>query len=248
LRPNPPPDFSLQAIPEGTREKNERFTCIPEYYTIMSGFEHDNPHRISKGRLETMVDTIFAFAMTLLVLGMAMPKLSASQAVTELPGYLEKLLPQFVLFVIAFLVLALFWIEHHRQFHYLRIVDPAVLRFNIAILIFIVLIPFTTDVSGAYDGIMIAVLLFHLNILIVGGLFLGQWMHICRCRHICDAEFGIANEENRFQLLATIPSIALLGIVLAVFSPPYSLLVYLLVPIIMAIKKKTPVLLENERR
>jgi hypothetical protein len=33
----------------------------------MSGFGQDNPHRISKGRMETMVDTIFAFAMTLLV-------------------------------------------------------------------------------------------------------------------------------------------------------------------------------------
>ena len=206
--------------------------------TSMSGFEHDNPHRISKGRLETMVDTIFAFAMTLLVLGMAMPKLSASQAITELPGYLEKLLPQFVLFVIAFLVLTLFWIEHHRQFHYLRLIDPTVLRFNIAILIFIVLIPFTTDVSGAYDGVMIAVLLFHLNILIVGGLFLGEWMYICRSSHICDTGTGTANEENRFLLLATVPSVAILGMVVALFSPPYSLLVYLLVPIITALRKK----------
>ncbi|MDO9034578.1 MAG: TMEM175 family protein, partial [Methanoregula sp.] len=119
----------------------------------MSEFEPDNPHRISKGRLETMVDTIFAFAMTLLVLGMVVPQFSVNQAASELPGYLEKLLPQFILFIIAFLVLAFFWIEHHRQFHYLRIVNPTILRFNIAILIFIVLIPFTTDVSGAYDGV-----------------------------------------------------------------------------------------------
>jgi uncharacterized membrane protein len=204
----------------------------------MSGSEHDNPHRISKGRLETMVDTIFAFAMTLLVLGMAMPQLSVSQAASELPGYLEKLLPQFILFIIAFLVLALFWIEHHRQFHSMRIVDPTILRFNIAILIFIVLIPFTTDVSGAYDGVMIAVLLFHLNIMIVGGLFLGQWLYICRSSHICDPGFELANEENRFWLLATVPSVAILGMVVAVFSPPYSLLVYLLVPIINAMGKK----------
>jgi len=205
----------------------------------MSGFEQDNPHRISKGRLETMVDTIFAFAMTLLVLGIAMPQLSVNQAAAELPKYLEKLLPQFILFIIAFLVLALFWIEHHRQFHYLRIVDPTILRFNVAILIFIVLIPFTTDVSGAYDGVLIAVLLFHANILIIGALFLGQWMYICRCSQLCDAEFNVATEGTRFWLLATIPSIAILGIGVAFFSPPYSLLVYLLVPIIIAIRGKS---------
>jgi len=203
----------------------------------MGGFEQDNPHRISKGRLETLVDTIFAFAMTLLVLGIAMPELSVNQAATELPGYLEKLLPQFVLFIIAFLVLALFWIEHHRQFHYLTIVDPTVLRFNIAMLIFIVLIPFTTDVSGAYDGVMIAVLLFHVNLLIVGSLFLGQWMYICRRNHLCDTRFDIAKEGYRFWILAAVPSVAILGIGVAILSPPFSLLVYLLVPIIISISR-----------
>jgi uncharacterized membrane protein len=202
----------------------------------MSGFQPDNPHRISKSRLETMVDTIFAFAMTLLVLGMAMPQLSVNQAAAELPKYLEHLLPQFILFIIAFLVLALFWIEHHRQFHYLRIVDPAILRFNIGILIFIVLVPFTTDISGAYDGVRIAVLLFHANILILGGLFLGQWMYICRYCHLCDAEFDITKEKGRLWILATVPSVAIIGIVGAYFSPPYSLLVYLIVPVIAAIR------------
>ncbi|MDP2796692.1 MAG: TMEM175 family protein [Methanoregula sp.] len=194
-------------------------------------------YHIAKNRLETMVDTIFAFAMTLLVLGIAMPQLSVSQAATELPGYLAKLLPQFILFIIAFLILAFFWIEHHRQFHYLRNVDPTILRFNIAILIFIVLIPFTTDVSGAYDGVRIAVLLFHANILILGGLFLGQWMYICKCSHLCDAEFDIAKKGYRFWILATVPSVAILGVVVAFFSPPYSLLVYILVPIIIGIRR-----------
>jgi uncharacterized membrane protein len=202
----------------------------------MGGFEQDNPHRISKGRLETMVDTIFAFAMTLLMLGIVVPESSVSQTATDLSADLVKLIPQFVLFVIAFLVLALFWIEHHRQFHYLRIVDPTILRFNITILIFIVLIPFTTDVAGAYDGVRIAVLLFHVNILIVGALFLCQWMYICRCSHLCDAEFDSATKSPRFRLLATIPSVAILGIVVAFFSPPYSLLVYLLVPLIIIVR------------
>ena len=212
----------------------------------MSGFEKDNPHRISKGRLETMVDTIFAFAMTLLVLGMVMPQFSANQAATELPAYLEKLLPQFILFIIAFLILAFFWIEHHRQFHYLRIVNPTILRFNIATLIFIVLIPFTTDVSGVYDGVIIAVILFHANLLIVGSLFLGQWTYICRSNHLCDTEFDIAKERSRFWILVTVPSVAFFGIVVAFYSPPYSLLVYLLIPFIIAIQRKSPGHLEQK--
>lgn len=205
----------------------------------MSGFEQINPYRISKVRLETMVDTIFAFAMTLLMLGITVPELSVSQTAADLSADLAKLIPQFVLFVIAFLILAFFWIEHHRQFHYLRIVDPTILRFNIATLIFIVLIPFTTDMAGAYDGVRIAVLLFHVNILIVGSLFLGQWMYIGRCSHLCDAEFESAAKRDRLILLATIPFVAILGIAVAFFSPQFSLLVYLLVPFIFTTKQVT---------
>ncbi|PKL58629.1 MAG: hypothetical protein CVV34_01470 [Methanomicrobiales archaeon HGW-Methanomicrobiales-5] len=203
----------------------------------MSGSELNNPHRISKGRLETMVDTIFAFAMTLLVLSIAMPELPVNEAATELPGYLYKLLPQLILFILAFLLLTLFWIEHHRQFHYLRIVDPAILRFNVAILIFIVLIPFSTDVSGAYDGVRVAVLLLHVNILILGALFLGHWMYLCRSCHLCDEEFD-AHTEGRSWILATVPAVAIFGIVVAFFSPGYSLLVYLLIPVIAVIRKR----------
>jgi hypothetical protein len=81
------------------------------------------------------------------------------------------------------------------------------------------------------------VLLFHANILILGALFLGHWMYICRRSHLCDAEFDIDNEGARFRILATVPFVAILGIVVAFFSPPYSLLVYLLVPIIAAIRR-----------
>ena len=204
----------------------------------MSRNENDNPYQISKNRLETIVDAIFAFAMTLLALGIEVPKVLASQAALELPSYILNLLPQFVLFVIAFLVLVTFWIEHHRQFHYLRIVDPTILSLNVAILIFIVLIPFTTDVAGTYDRVEIAVILFHTNILIIGALFVAHWRYLSRSSHLCDTEFDPASQKKRFWFLATIPIIAILGIGIAVFSPAYSLLVYILALIIIVIKRK----------
>jgi uncharacterized membrane protein len=118
-------------------------------------------------------------------------------------------------------------------------VDPIILRFNIAILIFIILIPFTTDISGAYDGVLIAVLLFHANILIIGALFLGLWTYICRCSYLSGEIFDAAMAGERFWLLATVPSVAILGIAVSFFSPPYSLLTYLLVPILTAIRKRS---------
>ncbi|MFA6226020.1 MAG: TMEM175 family protein [Methanoregula sp.] len=204
----------------------------------MSRNEEENPYHISKVRLETIVDAIFAFAMTLLALGIEVPNVLASQAAAELPAYIQKLLPQFILFVIAFLVLITFWIEHHRQFHYLRIGDPTILSLNVAILIFIVLIPFTTDVAGNYDRVEIAVILFHVNILLIGALFVTHWRDISHSSHLCEAEFDVASQKKRFWILATIPAVAILGIGILFVSPVYSLLVYLLALIIIAIRWK----------
>lgn len=202
----------------------------------MGRSEGESPHYISKDRLETIVDAIFAFAMTLLALGIQVPAALTTQAAIELPEYIFKLIPQFILFVIAFLVLITFWIEHHRQFHYLRIVDPTILSLNVAILIFTVLIPFSTDVAGNYDRVEIAVIIFHANILILGALFVAHWKYISRSTHLCDAEFDVASQEKRFWILATIPAVAIFGILVSFFSPPYSLLVYIIALIIFIIR------------
>jgi uncharacterized membrane protein len=203
----------------------------------MSASEQENPYHISKERLETMVDAIFAFAMTLLVIGIEIPSFSASQASSELPGYISHLVPQVALFITAFLVLALFWLEHHRQFYYVRITDPIILWLNIAILIFIVMIPFTTDISGDYDGIQIAVLLFHVNFLAIGTLFLTHWLYLSRSCHLCIDELSPAVAATRIWFLALTPGCAVIGIAISFFSPADSLAAYLLIPVfIIAIR------------
>ena len=67
--------------------------------------EHTLEHILSKERLEALVDGIYAFAMTLLVLGIdlpaSIPTVSANQAVFK---YLIDLMPKLGIFVIVFLL------------------------------------------------------------------------------------------------------------------------------------------------
>ncbi len=204
----------------------------------MGRTEGEYSYHISKNWLETIVDAIFAFAMTLLAIGIQVPQALQSQAAIELVEYISKLLPQFVLFVIAFLVLITFLIEHHRQFHYLRIVDPTILSLNVAILVFTVLIPFTTDVAGNYDRVEVAVILFHINILIIGTLFVAHWKYISRSSHLYAEEFDAPSQEKRYLILATIPAVAILGIGVSFISPPFSLAVYVIALIIFLVRER----------
>ena len=135
---------------------------------------------IAKNRLEALVDGVFAFAMTLLMVSLSVPSIPKTEAATELPAYIGSMFPQFLSFLIAFFILASFWIVHHEHFHFLRSVDKVVLWLNILILIFVVLVPFSTNLSGTYSHVPIAPLFFHVNMLALSCLFLIHWQYIIR--------------------------------------------------------------------
>jgi len=136
--------------------------------------------RIGKSRLEAMSDGIFAFAMTLLVITIAIPEVPWDQAPELLPAKIAGLHSQFLLFVIAFFILAAYWMSHHRILARVEFVDGILIRINILVLFFIVLIPFTTSLSGDYTNVLEAVLLFHLNLLLASLALTGMWAYICR--------------------------------------------------------------------
>jgi uncharacterized membrane protein len=127
----------------------------------VSGQETTDKYDLSKNRLEALFDAIFAFAMTLLVTGFVIQPIPAPDAVVELPARIAAMSPEFLSFIIAFFVLASFWLLHHRQFHFIHFVNPPLVRITLFILAFTVLMPFTTNVSGDYSGVQVAVDLFH---------------------------------------------------------------------------------------
>jgi uncharacterized membrane protein len=187
-------------------------------------------HYISKNRLETMVDGIFAIAMTILVLGITPPKPDIAQANAVLQGQIIGIIPEIFIFIVAFLILAGFWLDHHRQFHFVRTVDSALLWMNIFLLISVVLIPFSTDVTGNYPDILTAVLLFHINILIVGFIFAYNLHYISQSKQVIDPQADLKSLRILFHQSLLIPGIAFLAVIISFVNPTVSLLVYLIVP------------------
>jgi uncharacterized membrane protein len=179
-----------------------------------------------------MVDGIFAIAMTILVLGITPPQPEISLAQTELFGQIVHILPEIFIFIVAFLILAGFWQIHHRQFHFVRVIDSRLLWINIIMLIAIVFIPFATDVAGDYPEILIAVLLFHINIIIIGLIFSYHAHYILRSKKLCDPHFDLKFMQGQFHRSALIPSIAFIAVIIAFVNPSLSLLVYLAIPVV----------------
>jgi len=194
--------------------------------------------KISKNRLEALVDCIFAFAMTLLVTGLVIPHLSKAEAEAKLAISIAEMRSEFISFLVAFFVLASFWHMHNRQFHYVRGVDSGIIRITLFILACVVLMPFTTNISGNYSDVQVAVNLFHANMFSLGLFFLIHWWYLTRTPDITSVAISSRDASSGMCRSLITPVISVLGFVLSFISPSWSMATYLLIIPCVAIVRR----------
>lgn len=181
-------------------------------------------------RIEALTDGIFAFAMTLLVLTLTLP--DATQTKLSLSQLLVGQWPKFFNYALSFVLLAIFWIIHHEQFHVIRRTDRRHVWINIGILMFVALMPFSTDVAGDYSRRMLAELLFSGNLMILGLLFLLNWMYACGNHRLVDSDLSREAIVRGIRRNCITPGVAAISMVISLFIPVWGLTVYLLIPLI----------------
>ncbi|MCK8481392.1 TMEM175 family protein [Psychroserpens algicola] len=96
-----------------------------------------------KSRVINFSDAVFSIAMTLLVLEVGIPSIKAISS-NSTWVILQNRIPSFIGLVVSFLVTALYWVSHLRSMKYVTTVDAKLLWLNIFLLLFIVLMPFST--------------------------------------------------------------------------------------------------------
>ena len=119
-------------------------------------------------RLTFFSDAVFAIAMTLLVIEVRLPHLSIWTDAT-LAQALADLVPNFIGFVISFVVIGRFWLAHHRVFGLLARTSERLLAINLALLLTVAFMPFPTAVISEHGELSVAVL-FYGSWLVVMGL------------------------------------------------------------------------------
>jgi uncharacterized membrane protein len=118
------------------------------------------------GRLLGLSDGVFAFALTLLVLTLAVPSVfvnsnwTPSHQDSVLAGALNGDYTIFVGYAFAFTMIAVWWMNHNRTFRYIYRYDNVLVWLNFAVLIEISIMPFVLGVFVHYAGAPIAVGLF----------------------------------------------------------------------------------------
>jgi uncharacterized membrane protein len=131
-------------------------------------------------RVLAFSDGLFAIAMTLLVVGIALPTLTNGGDEGELLEAYSDLIPEVVSFFISFAVIGRYWVAHHQFFRLLRAMDYRLVWINLLYLAFIAFLPFPTDVLGNYFENPISVATYAVAVAIVSGLEVVLFRHAYR--------------------------------------------------------------------
>ena len=125
---------------------------------------------IDPSRIMGLTDGIFGMVMTLLVFAIAIPELQIANY-SDFMSFITTLMPTIGVTIVSFVLIASFWVYHH-EFIKLKTLNIPYLWLNIAFLIYISFIPFTTSLIGNYSHFFLSETIFGLNILLAISFFL----------------------------------------------------------------------------
>ena len=123
---------------------------------------------MDRSRLEAFSDGVFAVAITLLALDLTVEGPGGGR----LSHQLSEKGPAFLGYLISFFMIGIIWVNHHALIRSIIKVDRRLLFINLVLLMFVVLIPFTTATEADYfphndDSAQLAMVLY-------AGVFLGM--------------------------------------------------------------------------
>jgi uncharacterized membrane protein len=128
-------------------------------------------------RLAALSDGVFAVVMTLLVLDLHAPAAELVHSDAELWRGLVALAPRLFVYVISFMTLGIFWVGQQTQHNHIARSNRAFAWLHLAFLFVVTLMPFSTTVVAEYPEFQLAVVVYWLNILLLGGLLWISWRH-----------------------------------------------------------------------
>jgi uncharacterized membrane protein len=193
-----------------------------------------------KARVEAFSDAVFAIAITLLDLEIAIP----NGPDRTLWHDLKDQWPSYAAYLVSFFVIGIIWINHHGIFTHITKVDYGVLYINLALLATVAFIPFPTALfaehlrSGADEEVAAAV---YSGSLALMGLSSGAlWLYIPRHPSLHSPSLT-AEEIARTNRVALVGAPAfIVAIAIAFVSPALTLVIIAGVAAFYAVAGRTP--------
>lgn len=155
----------------------------------MSHQHHDIFESRKQFQLERLIlfsDAVFAIAITLLIIEIKIPHFDTERPTQQqVSSGLLHMLPEFIGFMISFVIIGQFWTNHHRLFGYITGYTPGLLWLNLLILFWIVAMPFSNSLIMQYGHLDIVYVWYSLNLSLIALSMYFVWRYIDMHKELC---------------------------------------------------------------
>jgi len=150
-------------------------------------------------RLVAFSDGVFAFAITLLVLGIAVPTPERTAALPPVWGSplldaLARQWPAYASYLLSFAAVGVVWVNHHTMFSYIKRADQVLIMLNLLLLLTVAVIPFLAALLAQYIGRphdqQVAALVYSGAFALGGVAFNLLWRHAARGHRLLDRDLS----------------------------------------------------------
>ncbi len=181
----------------------------------------------STSRIEALSDNIFAVAMTLLVLDIKVPMHGTGM---NLWPFVAPLWHHVRTFAVSFFIVGLYWVLHHHVFASIRRSNRTLLWLNLLFMLFVVITPFSTGLLGAFDDSRTAIVVYGLNVMVLGVSLQAIWLYATHGHRLVNPRLETHVIRNETWYLLIMPSICAIAIAASFFSTTISIGIYILAP------------------
>ena len=177
--------------------------------------EPNSNSRLGLDRIISFSDAVIAVAITLMVVQVQIPE---SVAPGQLQQALRGLIPTFTTYVFSFYIVAVYWIEHHRMFKYIKRCDDGLIWLNLLLLMLIALVPFATNLLDTYPDAQIVVFIYATLIAVLGLLTTGLWWYATHRHRLVDKGLSPLLIRKGLVLRLVAPVVFMVSMAIAIFS------------------------------
>ena len=187
-------------------------------------------------RIEAFSDGVIAILITIMVLELKAPH-------DPTPASLARIWPTFFAYVLSFVILAIYWVNHHHLIHLVTRVDSVFLWANMNLLFWISLIPWVTVYLGDNHALPFPVALY--AAVSVAGAISFYFLRASIARHHREPGFKRLNKKMaRKNLIAIL--IYLAAVVMAFIYTPLALVMIALPAMMYFLPERTLEKLEHQ--
>lgn len=168
--------------------------------------------RLSPERFTAFVDAVVAIAMTLLILPLMESASDAADSQLTTAEFLGQHRGQLISFALSFLLIATFWMEHHRVYSRVHRITTALVWINVLWLFTIVWLPVATAMIGQLPGDALQSTIYIGTLLLTQLITLAAKWYLLRHRDLSDHP----DEALRTGIMGDAASAALFVVALVV--------------------------------